>query len=405
VSQQRIRIGIVGAGIAAVSAHLPALAQSEDFEIVALCERNSERLAAVARQWGIPHTAESIEEFLRVPDLHAVIIATPPESHAPLALACIEAGLHLLVEKPLAADVPQCEAILDAARRQGVAVAVNHEKRFHPTLQRIAALLREGAIGDPWYCGVHWASTVKLAPDSFIPPEFDEGYRWRWQSRAIGGGIVQDHLPHYVDLLSQWTRAVPVGAYAHLWNLGRDRLGWETAKSVWEDMGLVLIRFSTGLVLRLETGVVGRSLSPLWSQGSGIGEWTEYGYLLGTEGQIVFDLLPWDSSENGRIALWQLERAKREKTGWALVEQAEPSRRHGSPSGAAHAMFGGQIRDFARLLRGEPAVIATGQDGRMTIAAVEAAYQSAVSRRECPISGELAQLPGRSTILEPIVEM
>lgn len=403
--QQRIRIGIVGAGIAAVSAHLPALAQSEDFEVVALCDRNPGRAAAVARQWGIPHTALTIEEFLRVPHLHAAVIATPPESHAPLALACIDAGIHLLMEKPLAVNVRECEAILNAARHRSIVVAVNHEKRFHPTLQRIGTLLHGGAIGDPWYCGVHWASNVKLAPDSFIPAGFDEGYRWRWQSRATGGGIVQDHLPHYVDLLSHWTHGVPVGAYAQLWNLGRDRLGWEAAQSLWDDMGLVIVRFSTGLTLRLETGVVGRSLSPLWSQGSGIGEWTEYGYLLGTHGQILFDLLPWDSSENGRIALWQLERAKREGTGWALIEQTEPSRRQGSPSGAAHTMFSGQIRDFARLLRGEPAVIATGPDGAMTMAAVEAAYQSAVSRHECPIGVEPVKQSGQSTTLESVARM
>jgi predicted dehydrogenase len=401
VSQQRIRVGIVGAGIAAVSAHLPALAQSDDFEVVALCERDSERLTTVARQWGIPHAAAGIDQFLRVPGLQAVVIATPPESHAPLAIACINAGLHMLIEKPLAGSLRECEAILAAARSKGVVVAVNHEKRFHPTLQRIRALLREQAIGDPYYCGVHWASNVKLAPDSFTPSGFEQGYRWRWQNTSTGGGIVQDHLPHYVDLLSHWTEAVPVAAYAHLWNLGRDQLGWSAAESVWEDMGLVLVRFSGNFVLRLETGVVGRSLSPLWSQGSGIGEWTEYGYLLGTSGQIVFDLLPWDSSENGRITLWQVERAKRDKTGWALIEQAEPARRIGAPSGAAHTMFSGQIRDFARLLRGQPAMIATGRDGAVATAAIEAAYQSAASRRECPIHELPADVARSTPVFDP----
>ena len=125
------------------------------------------------------------------------------------------------------------------------------------------------------------------------------------------GGVVQDHLPHYVDLVTYWTGAVPTAVYAQVWNVGKDLLSWPSAESVWEDMGLVLTRFSSGFVLRLETGVVGRSLSPLWSLGSGIGEWTEYGYILGTSGQLLFDLLPWDSSENGRIAVWQLGRASR----------------------------------------------------------------------------------------------
>lgn len=401
MSQQRIRIGVIGAGIAAISAHLPAAVQGDDFDVVALCDRNPERVTATGRQWGIPHTTTSLDEFLKVPGLEAVVIATPPGSHASLALECIRAGLHLLVEKPLAVDVRQCTEILSAARHRGVLVAVNHEKRFHPTLQRIAALLGKGSIGVPYYCGAHWASNVKLAADAFIPPGFEEGYRWRWQDPNTGGGIVHDHLPHYVDLLSHWTNSKPVAAFAHLWNLGRDRLNWKPADSVWEDMGLVITRFANGCVLRLETGVVGRSLSPLWSQGSGIGEWTEYGYLLGTAGQILFDLLPWDSSENGRIALWQLNRARCEQTGWALVEQPEPLRRQGSPAGAAHAMFSGQMRDFARLLRGESTAIATGEDGLMTMAVVEAAYRSAASQRECAVAEINDGAPKSATIAAP----
>jgi len=155
---------------------------------------------------------------------------------------------------------------------------------------------------------------------------------------------------------------------------------------------LVVTRFSNGAVLRLETGVVGRSLSPLWSLGSGVGEWTEYGYILGTKGQIVFDLLPWDSSENGRIALWERQRAETGGTGWAFVEQPEPARRLGSPAGAAHAMFSTQLQEFARLIRGDDSKIATGEHGLITVAAVEAAYHSVKSRSECSLPSSFASV-------------
>jgi predicted dehydrogenase len=393
MNSTRIRIGIVGAGIAAVSAHLPILTQSEDFEVVSLCDTNRERLEFVAREWDISQAHCEIGNFLQAPGLEAVVIATPPDSHLPLALACIDAGMHLLVEKPLAANMKESAELVACARKKGVRVAVNHEKRFHPTFEHVSRLLQDGAIGRPFFAGVHWASNVKLAPDSFIPAGFGEGYRWRWSNREIGGGIVQDHLPHYVDLVSHWTGAVPTAVYAQVWNVGKDLLSWPSAESVWEDMGLVLTRFSSGFVLRLETGVVGRSLSPLWSLGSGIGEWTEYGYILGTSGQLLFDLLPWDSSENGRIAVWQLGRAQQERTGWAYVEQTEPRRRQGSPAGAAHDMFSAQLGDFARLLRGQKTRIATAEDGLSTMAVVEAAYRSAATRVECPV--EPAMWPDR----------
>lgn len=402
MSGKRIRAGVVGLGIAATNAHLPALMRSPDFELAALCEKNQGRLEAAASRWRAPYFSHELASFLKAPDLDAVIVATPPDSHAAIALSCIAAGKHVLLEKPLASNLAECLEIKAAAGANGTHVAVNHEKRFHHTLQEVGRLLRAGTIGQPYYGGVHWASNVKLAPEAFIPEGFGEGYRWRWSDRRTGGGIVQDHLPHYVDLVSHWTGDTPVAVYAHTLNLGRNLLGWPAADSVWEDMGLVAARFSNGFLLRLETGVVGRSLSPLWSLGSGIGEWTEYGYILGTAGQLLFDLLPWDSSENGRLAVWQLERAKRERTGWAFVEQPEPIRSQGSPAGAAQAMFGAQLHHFARLIRGETTNIATLDDGLMTVAAVEAAYRSALTRAECtiaeifpPVSGSDKQAPGK----------
>jgi len=379
----RISLGIVGIGIAAISAYLPVLATSEDFELTALCDTNPDRLVC-AREWPESAATQDLDELLRVKGLQAVIIATPPDSHVKVALKSIAAGKHVLIEKPLAPTVNGAEKILEAARRAGVRVAVNHEKRFHPTLRKISGLLKE-SIGRPYFFGVHWASNVKLAPESFVPEGFAPGYRWRWSSPAVGGGIVQDHLPHYVDLIQNWTGAKPTAVYAQLFNIARDMLAWPAAESVWEDMGLVITRFSNGAVLRLETGVVGRSLSPLWSLGSGVGEWTEYGYVLGTQGQLVFDLLPWDSSENGRIALWELRRAQDAGTGWAFVEQPEPARRRGSPAGAAHAMFSDQLAEFARLVQGEPSTIATGEDGLATVAAVEAAYKSVANGSECEL--------------------
>ncbi|MGH9505150.1 MAG: Gfo/Idh/MocA family protein [Terriglobales bacterium] len=382
---RRIPIGVIGTGVAAAHAHLPVVARRDDFDLVSVCDRDSKRAESTARKWNVHHFSSEVSGVLKLPGLEAVIIATPPDSHLQIALECITAGKHVLVEKPLATSVEQCLEITVAANAKGVQVAVNHEKRFHPTFQEVGRLLREGAIGQPYFGGVHWASNAKLAPEAFIPKGFGEGYRWRWSNPQIGGGIVQDHLPHYVDLITHWTDARPTAVYAQTFNVGRDLLSWAPPDSLWEDMGLVLTRFSNDFLLRLETGVVGRSLSPLWLLGSGIGEWTEYGYILGTAGQLLFDLLPWDSSENGRIAIWQLDRAKRERTGWAFVEQPEPARSQGSPAGAAHAMFDAQLSHFARLIRGESSRIATAEDGLLAVAAVEAAYRSAANHAECAI--------------------
>jgi predicted dehydrogenase len=377
-----IKVGVIGLGTAALTGHLPALAASSRFELVGLLDTRKDQVEAASARFPAAKPRLDSEAFFALPELEAVIVATPPDSHAALAAEALRAGKHVLVEKPLARTVEESRSLVDLAGAGGLTLCVGHEKRFHASLERVRELLEEDAIGTPFYCGVHWASAAKLDPARLVPDGFRDGYAWRWRDRSVGGGLVQDHLPHYVDLLRHWTKEEPEGVYAHCLNAARDLLGWSPPDSVWEDLGLVVVRFSSGLVLRFETSVVGRSLSPIWSLGSGLGEWTEYGYLLGTRGALVFDLLPWDSSEHGRVALWQLERAVTEALGWTHVEQSEPARRRG---GASAAMFLAQAEAWANVIEGRESRIARGADGAVCVAAVEAAYRSVETRAEMPV--------------------
>jgi predicted dehydrogenase len=388
----RIGVGIVGIGVAALSGHIPALIGSDEFDLLAICDRDRGRLEDAQKRWCVPYAYTDIEEFHKTPGLAAVIIATPPDSHFEIANAALARGKHVLVEKPMATNLQECRVMVEMAAQNRLCLVVGYEKRFHPTFEKVRCLVEEGLIGSPYYCGVHWSSNVKLDPLRLVPEGFGPGYEWRWKDPAIGGGIVQDHLPHYVDLMRYWIDKIPVAVYAEIMNVARDLLDWPAEDSVWEDLGLIVVRFSNGFILRFETGTVGRSLSPLWAQGSGVGEWTEYGYLLGTEGQLLFDLLPWDSSENGRIAIWRVKWAAAQGTGWSYFEQKEPSRCRGSPAGAAHAMFTAQLREFARAIAGAPSRAATGEDGAMGIAAVESAYRSAKTRQECSIVQQVTPL-------------
>jgi predicted dehydrogenase len=382
----RIGLGVIGVGVAAWTGHLPAAEESQDFQILALLDVDQVQLQRTASRFAVPNVCSNADELYAIPGLQAVVIATPTASHSDLAEVAISRRKHVLLEKPMARTVEECSRLTTLATDHEVVLAIGHEKRFHPTFQRVRELLAGGVIGQPYYCGVHWASCAKMDPANFVPEGFYQGYRWRWEDPAAGGGILQDHLPHYLDLLRYWTGDEPRAIYAQTVNVARDLLRWSPDASVWEDFAVVLIRFSSGLLLRFETGTVGRSLSPIWSLGSGLGEWTEYAYVLGSEGQLLFDMLPWDSSENGRIALWRREKATREGLGWTYVEQPEPIRRRGSPAGAAAQMFGAQLRAWACAIRGEPSQIATGRDGMITVAAVEAAYQAARLGRECDLS-------------------
>ena len=363
-----IRVGVIGAGAAALTAHLPALVASDRFELVSVCDTNESRLLEARARFPAPGFTTP-EELLRETRPDAVVIATPPQTHAELGIEAVRRGAHVLCEKPLARTVDECRVLLESAATHGVVLGVAHEKRFHPTLIRVRDLIAAGALGTLFYAGVHWASAAKLEPERLIPEGFRYGYEWRWRDVDVGGGLMQDHLPHYVDLMRFWTGQEPVEIQAHTTNVARDLLGWEPEQSRWEDFGMAVIRLSEGLVFRFETSVVGRSISPIWSLGSGLGEWTEYGYLLGSEGQLVFDLMPWDSTEHGRIAL-----NRRRSEGWVYLDQPEPERRWG---GAAAAMFRGQVEAWADAIDGRPSRLATGHDGLVCVAAVEAAYRAA----------------------------
>src|SRR5439155_1572378 len=217
-----IKVGVIGLGTAALTGHLPALAASSRFELVALLDTRKEQVDAASDRFPAPHRCSESDAFFALPELEAVIVATPPDSHAVLAGEALRAGKHVLVEKPLARTVEESRSLVDLAGAGGLTLSVGHEKRFHPSLERVRELLEQDAIGTPFYCGVHWASAAKLDPDRLVPEGFRDGYTWRWRDRSVGGGIVQDHLPHYVDLVRHWTKGAPEGVYAHCLNTARD---------------------------------------------------------------------------------------------------------------------------------------------------------------------------------------
>jgi predicted dehydrogenase len=379
-----VRVALAGCGKAAWTGHLPAIARSQRLRLAAVMDLEPTRLNEVGARWPEARRFQSPDELFAADDIDALVIATPPSSHLELACRAAERGWGVYIEKPMVRDAAEADALAEVLNRHDTVAAVGHQMRFHPTYQRLAQLLRGGTIGQPYYVGVHWATNAKLDPDLLIPKGYDN-YFWRWRDPTVGGGIVQDHLPHIVDLVRYWTDAEPESVYAVTMNVARDLLGWAPDRSVWEDFGAVMVRFAGGLLLRLETGTVGRSLSPIWSLGSGVGEWTQYGYILGTEGQLVFDLLMWDSTENGRLAVWTLEGA-RSGLGWTYIEQPEPDRMSGSPGGAGGAMFLQQLESFADLVGGKPSRIATLNDGIVSVRIVDAAYASARSNQVSRLS-------------------
>jgi predicted dehydrogenase len=149
MNDQRLKIGIIGAGYWG-----PNLVRNfcacQATEAVAVCDANPERLAKIGRQYPHLKLFKTVDEFLQHP-LDAVAIATPVSSHFELAKRCLEAGKHVLVEKPLASTSEEAKALNDVAARVGKVLMVDHTYLFNPAIRKIRQIVDSGELGEIYY--------------------------------------------------------------------------------------------------------------------------------------------------------------------------------------------------------------------------------------------------------------
>ncbi len=142
-----IRTAVVGTSWWADSAHLPGLRARPDVELVALCGRSPERLATLAAKFGMPRTFTDYEPMLAEMKPEAVVISTPNHLHAPMALAALEAGAHVICEKPLALNTAEAQRMLDRAEQLGRRHMVFLTYRGMPGPRFVKQLIASGYLG------------------------------------------------------------------------------------------------------------------------------------------------------------------------------------------------------------------------------------------------------------------
>jgi predicted dehydrogenase len=191
-----MRVGVIGASFAK-AAYLPALRHVPDAEVVAIASAREESAAAAAKAFGVPHAYGDWRWMLASHHFDLVCIATPTVTHAPMTLAALDAGAHVLCEKPTAMDAAEAKAMLDRAEALGRVHMIDHELRFNPNRQKIKALIDEGAIGT-----VRHVSIVTIG-NAFGDPRARPKGDWL-SSVAQGGGRLGANGSHNVDLLRWW---------------------------------------------------------------------------------------------------------------------------------------------------------------------------------------------------------
>lgn len=127
------------------------IASNEQTHLEAICDANEQQLSKLARIYSGAKTYTSFEELLEDPTIEAVAIATPVRTHATLACAAMEAGKHVLVEKPMAASVEDCQRMLETAERTGRKLVVDHVFVYSPQVTRIKEIIDSGDLGEIYY--------------------------------------------------------------------------------------------------------------------------------------------------------------------------------------------------------------------------------------------------------------
>lgn len=185
---------VVGTGFGC-RVHVPAL-RNAGFTVLGLVGRDAARTQRRADRLGIPSVFTTLSDALARDDVDAVTIATPPSTHADLAVEACAAGRHVICEKPFAFDAAEAERMLAAAERARVTHLVGHEFRWSPDRALVARAIADGAIGEPRMFSLVSLVPMVADPAAAVP-------RW-WFDDASGGGWLGASGSHIVDQLRTW---------------------------------------------------------------------------------------------------------------------------------------------------------------------------------------------------------
>jgi predicted dehydrogenase len=193
----KIRYGIIGLGGWARHVHIPNLNQIAQAEITAVCSRGeANRASALAAAKGRPKAFADYRDLLASSDVDAALIATPNNTHATMAREALRAGKHVLCEKPMGLNVPECDEVIRAAEESGRVFMIGHELRYAPVVREVQAMIARGDIGQ-----------LKMVRTDLMRRPLGMA-NWRLDPAAYGG-VMMDLGIHYLDLLCLLTGGVP----------------------------------------------------------------------------------------------------------------------------------------------------------------------------------------------------
>lgn len=332
-----IGVGIIGSGSIA-RAHLRAYqAWPDRCRIVATADIVPERAAELARLAGAEAWYGDYRALLERPDIHLVSVCTPPFAHARISIAALQAGKHVLCEKPMAASLEECDAMIAAATASGRLLSVVFQNRFRPDIWRAKHLAAGGHLGRLLFglCATLWYRG---------PNYYDLWWRGTWEQEC--GGATLNHAIHDIDAFL-WIMGEPASLVAEM--------DTQAHAIEVEDLAMALVRFANGALGQVTSTVNAHQNRSI----------------LEIVGQRAAVSIPWTLS-----ACRPDERGFPQPDPARLADLAAAAEAVPLPPGQGH---GAQVGDVLRALETGGRPLVDGPEGRRSVEFVTALYKAATT--------------------------
>jgi UDP-N-acetyl-2-amino-2-deoxyglucuronate dehydrogenase len=351
----KVRTAVIGCGKVGQT-HALALARLPQSQFVAVCDAQLSRAQGFAEKYGV-QAFDNVPRMLSTAGVEAVLIATPHPLHAEPAVQAASSGVHVLVEKPMASTLADCDAMLEAARRGDVKLGVISQRRLFEPVQRMKAAIEAGKIGR--------AVLGTFAMYSWRDRAYYESDPWRGKWATEGGGVLVNQSPHQLDLL-QWFLGEIEEVYGVWANLNHPYVEVE-------DTAVAVIRFKSGALGNVVTSLAQKpgiytKVHVHGDNGASVGVQTDTGasFVAGMSGM----------TEPPLNDVWTIPGEEH-----LLAAFGEEDRRRFGQIDATTHYHERQIEDFLQAILEDRAPLVTGEEGRIVVELFTAIYRSHELRR------------------------
>lgn len=336
-----IKVAVIGTGAIAPS-HIDAYQTfGERCEITALCDIYPEKAEKAKNDYSLDADVyDDHETLLKEADVDLVSVCTPPYTHADIAINSLNAGKHVIVEKPMSSSLEECDAMNKAAEQSGKKLSIIAQNRFRTPMMKLKQILETGLTGPIVHTQVdsYWWRGYSY---------YDLWWRGTWEKE--GGGCTLNHAVHHIDIF-QWMKGMPSEVTAVTSNTAHDN-------AEVEDISVAICKYDNGSLAQITSSVVHH----------------------GEEQQLIFQ------GKDARVSSpWKLTASTAMENGFPQTNEEleqDIQTKYDALAELEYEGHTGQIDDVLKAVEENGDVLADGHQGRQTLELITAIYQSASEKQ------------------------